>query len=55
MVDGRVRPFHQSLHDWLTDSTRSGPYWIDVAAQEQRLADLAWREVEAGLLHTLED
>ena len=49
VVDGRVRPFHQSVRDWLVDPTRSGDYWIDASAQEQRLADLAWREYQAGV------
>src|SRR5271166_228103 len=49
VVDGRVRPFHQSVRDWLTTPERSGPYWIDVSAQEQRLADLAWREYKDGV------
>jgi len=48
-VDDRVRPFHQSVRDWLIDPERAGPYWIDISAQEQRLADLAWREYQAGV------
>ena len=51
-VDGRVRPFHQSVRDWLIDPARSGRYWIDVSAQEQRLADLAWGEFKDGV-HTM--
>ncbi len=49
VVDGRVRPFHQSVRDWLVDPDRSGDYWIDPTAQEQRLADLAWREYGVGV------
>jgi hypothetical protein len=49
VVDGRVRPFHQSVRDWLIDAKRSGPYWIDISAQEQRLADFAWREYKKGV------
>jgi WD40 repeat protein len=51
VVDGRVRPFHQSVRDWLVDPApdRSGDYWIDVSAQEERLADLAWQEYRAGV------
>jgi WD40 repeat protein len=48
-LDGRVRPFHQSVRDWLTDSNRAGPYWIDVSRQEQRLADFALREYKNGV------
>ncbi len=49
VVDGCVRPFHQSVRDWLVDPDRSGDYWIDVSAQDQRLADLAWREYVEGV------
>jgi WD40 repeat protein len=49
VIDGRVHPFHQSVLDWLTDAERSGPYWIDVSAQEKRLADFAWREYKNGV------
>jgi len=49
VTDGRVRPFHQSVRDWLIDAERAGPYWIDIAAQEQRLARLAWREYQEGI------
>jgi WD40 repeat protein len=50
-VDGRVRPFHLSVRDWLVDPApdRSGGYWIDVSAQEERLADLAWQEYRVGV------
>ena len=48
-VDGQVHPFHQSVRDWLIYPNRSGSYWIDVSAQEQRLADLAWREYQTGV------
>ena len=51
-VDGRVRPFHRSVRDWLTDPDRSGDYWIDISVQEHRLADLAWREYKDGV-HTM--
>jgi len=49
VVDGRVRPFHHSVRDWLVDPDRSADYWIDVSAQEERLADLAWQEYQAGV------
>ena len=49
VVDGKVTPFHQTVLEWLVDPDRSGDYWIDVSAQEQRLADLAWREYSGGV------
>jgi len=47
MSAGCVRD--HSVRDWLTDPERSGPYWIDVSAQEQRLSNLAWREYQDGV------
>jgi WD40 repeat protein len=47
--NGKVRFFHQSVRDWLTDARRSGPYYVDVGAQENRLADLAWHEYKNGV------
>jgi WD40 repeat protein len=49
VVDGSVRPFHDSVREWLVDPDRAGDYWINVSAQEQRLADLAWREYQTGV------
>jgi hypothetical protein len=49
VVDGRVRPFHQSVRDWLVDPDRSGDYWIDVSVGEERFADLAGHEYQAGV------
>jgi WD40 repeat protein len=48
-VDNRLRPFHQSVRDWLTDPQRSGHYYVDVTAQENRLADFAWQEYRRGV------
>jgi WD40 repeat protein len=48
-VDGCIGPFHQSLLDWLVDPSRSGDYWIDIRAEEQRLAELAWHEYTEGI------
>jgi WD40 repeat protein len=47
--NGRVRFFHQSVRDWLTDARSSGSYYVDVGAQENRLADLAWQEYKNGV------
>lgn len=49
VAGGKVRAFHQTVRDWLVDPDRSGDYWIDARAQEQRLADLAWREYTGGV------
>jgi WD40 repeat protein len=40
----QVRPFHQSVNDWLTDNQRAGPYYVHVEAGEQRLAAFAWEQ-----------
>ena len=48
-VDGRVRPFHQSVRDWLTKSQKSGPYCVDLGAGERRMADFAWRQYSSGV------
>lgn len=48
-INGYIRPFHQSLRDWLVDKDRSDDYWIDISAQEQRLANLAWSEYQSGV------
>jgi len=47
--DGRLRPFHQSVRDWLSDRQRSGPYRVDIKAGEERLADFGWRQYKQGV------
>ena len=47
--DGRMRPFHQSVRDWLTDRQRSGPYRVDAHAGEQRLAGFGWWQYKQGV------
>ena len=49
VVHERVAPFHQSVRDWLTDLEASGPYYVDVAEGERRLADLALQQYRSGV------
>ena len=48
-VDDRVHPVHQSVRDWLTDSERSGDYYVDIDAGERRLADFALQQYHSGV------
>jgi len=41
---GGVRPFHQSVRDWVTKPERAGPYLVRTDAGEARLADEGWRQ-----------
>jgi len=44
---GGVRPFHQSLRDWVT-SDRAGAYVVRVDRGHARLAEEGWRGYESG-------
>jgi hypothetical protein len=44
--NGRIRPFHGSVRDWVTDKDRAGPYFVDPADGHRRLAEAGWREYE---------
>jgi WD40 repeat protein len=46
--EGRIRPFHQSVIDWLTDSAKAGPYFVSVGEGHKLLADYGWRERAKG-------
>jgi WD40 repeat protein len=46
---GRIRPFHQSVRDWLTDKNRAGAYVTSVAKGHQRLADYGWKQYGNGV------
>ena len=48
-TDGRINPFHQSVLDWLTEKSRSGPYFISIREGLKRLADYGWREYRSGV------
>jgi hypothetical protein len=41
---GRVRPFHQSVRDWVTRADRAGPYVVRVDKGHERLATEGWRQ-----------
>jgi WD40 repeat protein len=46
---GRIRPFHQSVRDWLTDENRAGDYFTVVDAGHRRLADYGMRLYGIGV------
>jgi WD40 repeat protein len=48
---GGVRPFHQSVRDWVTQADRAGPYVVRVDAGHKRLADQGWRTSPYFVLH----
>jgi hypothetical protein len=54
-IDGRYRPFHKSVLDWLTDVERkpgaperkiAGQYWISITDGQTVLADYCWSKCE---------
>jgi hypothetical protein len=48
-VSGRsepVQPLHASLIDFLTDKVRAGPYYVDLADQNERLSCALLREMQ---------
>jgi len=45
----RVRPFHPSVRDWLTEVKSSGPYWIDLPEGHRRLAESGWRQYKSDI------
>lgn len=47
-IDGRIRPFHQSVRDWLASPKRSGQYFVDPDAGDKRIADYAWHQYRKG-------
>lgn len=46
--EGHIRPFHQSIIDWLTNLHSSGPYFVDMRQGHERLADVCWGEYQTG-------
>ena len=44
---GGVRPFHQSVRDWITAADRAGSYVVRVDQGHKRLADEGWRQYAA--------
>lgn len=49
VVDGHIRPFHQSLVDWLTTPDLAGAYYINIHEGQRRLTDICWVEYQAGV------
>ncbi|MEW6366952.1 MAG: TIR domain-containing protein [Acidobacteriota bacterium] len=52
--DGRVRPFHRSLLEWLNAPDRAGPYYAGLIDGHRRLADRGWQEYRSGT-HSLSE
>jgi hypothetical protein len=46
---GRIRPFHQSVRDWLIDKNRAGSYATSVAKGHERLAEYGWKQYSSGM------
>jgi hypothetical protein len=44
---GGVRPFHQSVRDWITQPDRAGPYVVRIDPGHQCLADEGWRQYQS--------
>ncbi len=45
---GKVRPFHRSIVEWLTDEYKHDPYFISVAEGHKILAERGWKMYESG-------
>lgn len=48
-ADGTVRPFHQTLLEWLTDDRRAGDYFVSAKGGHERLADASLAQLRDGL------
>ncbi|KAG6328441.1 hypothetical protein ID866_10648, partial [Astraeus odoratus] len=44
-----IRPLHSSFYDFLTDMSRSGPFYVDMADVQLALARACLREMQKGL------
>jgi len=49
LSEGRIRPFHKSLVDWLVFSDRAGQYFVSPNKGHARLAEYGMREYRAGV------
>ncbi len=47
---GKIRPFHRSVIDWLTDREKAGPYLISTQAGHARLGESGWQDYLSGAL-----
>lgn len=48
-IGDRVRAFHKSIFDWLTDEKRSFQYFVDMQEGHSRLANLGWKQYQLGV------
>ena len=48
-ADGRLRLFHRTLVQWITNPEAAGDYFADPSAGHERLADQGWKEHAAGV------
>ncbi len=46
--DGHIRPFHQSVREWLA-SDRAGSYFTSAEEGNRRLADYGWKQYLSGV------
>ena len=47
-LGGGLRPFHQSLRDWLMNPAQSGPYVARIEEGQEILANEGWRQYQSG-------
>ena len=54
VIDGKLQPFHLSLHDWLTERDRNGEpkagyYAVSPEEGQKRLSGCGWAQYRAGV------
>ncbi len=42
-----IRPYHKSIADWLTDSQRAGPYYVETAVGHRSVGNTAYDNISA--------
>ena len=48
VVQERIRPFHGTVMEWLSDRARAGAYFVDRRGGHGRLADAGWQAYRRG-------
>lgn len=48
-INDRVRAFHKSVFDWLTDESRPHQYCIHIQEGHRCLADFGWKQYQQGV------
>jgi tetratricopeptide (TPR) repeat protein len=48
-VDGRIKPFHRSVVDWLIDRRKAGPHCVKASEGHHILAGWGWNEYQRGV------